>query len=176
MTMTDKPQGDLPESRLEAEEEDTLPAGGRCAICEMAVSECDHLVASIDFRFSELVAGVIFAHERSILDLLEELAVSEPDALKVAGASPVLEYVATLVRDKKEEGHSAGDAIAIHFPHIIAALSYLLQEDEDVAATAIEAESEDDSPIENLWAHDPEWIVQRLIERLQGWIEEVNDA
>jgi hypothetical protein len=174
--MTDKPQGDLPESRLEAEEEDTLPAGGRCAICEMAVSECDHLVASIDLRFSELVAGVIFAHERSILDLLEELAVSEPDALKVAGASPVLEYVATLVRDKKEEGHSAGDAIAIHFPHIIAALSYLLQEDEDVAATAIEAESEDDSPIENLWAQDPEWIVQRLIERLQGWVEEINDA
>ena len=81
MTMTDKPQGDLPESRLEAEEEDTLPAGGRCAICEMAVSECDHLVASIDLRFSELVAGVIFAHERSILDLLEELAVREPDAL-----------------------------------------------------------------------------------------------
>lgn len=176
MPMTDKPQGDLPESRLEAEEEDTLPAGGRCAICEMAVSECDHLVASIDLRFSELVAGVIFAHERSILDLLEELAVSEPDALKVAGASPVLEYVATLVRDKKEEGHSAGDAIAIHFPHIIAALSYLLQEDEDVAATAIEAESEDDSPIENLWAQDPEWIVQRLIERLQGWVEEINDA
>jgi hypothetical protein len=174
--MTDKPQGDLPESRLEAGEEDTLPAGGRCAICEMAVSECDHLVASIDLRFSELVAGVIFAHERSILDLLEELAVSEPDALKVAGASPVLEYVATLVRDKKEEGHSAGDAIAIHFPHIIAALSYLLQEDEDVAATAIEAESEDDSPIENLWAQDPEWIVQRLIERLQGWVEEINDA
>ena len=176
MPMTDKPQGDLPESRLEAAEEDTVPAGGRCAICEMAVSECDHLVASIDLRFSELVAGVIFAHERSILDLLEELAVSEPDALKVAGASPVLEYVATLVRDKKEEGHSAGDAIAIHFPHIIAALSYLLQEDEDVAATAIEAESEDDSPIENLWAQDPEWIVQRLIERLQGWVEEINDA
>jgi len=168
MPTPDNPQGDLPENRLEAEEEDTVPAGGRCAICEMAVSECDHLVASIDVRFSELVAGAIFAHERSILDLLEELAASDPDALKVAGASPVLEYVATLVRDKKDEGHSAGDAIAIHFPHIMAA--------EDVAATAIEADSEDDSPIENLWAQDPEWIVERLIERLQGWAEEINEG
>jgi hypothetical protein len=78
MPTPDNPQGDLPESRLEAEEEDRVPAGGRCAICEMAVSECDHLVASIDVRFSELVAGAIFAHERTILDLLEELAASDP--------------------------------------------------------------------------------------------------
>jgi len=176
MPMTDNPQGDLPESRLETEEEDEVPAGGRCAICEMPVSECDHLVASIDVRFSELIAGAIFAHDRTILDLLEELAASDPDALKVAGASPVLEYVATLVRDKKDEGHSAGEAIAMYFPHIMAALSYLLQEDEDVAATAIEADSEDDSPIENLWAQDPEWIVERLIARLQGWTEDINEG
>lgn len=176
MPTPDNPQGDLPENRLEAEEEERVPAGGRCAICEMPVSECDHLVASIDVRFSELVAGAIFAHERTILDLLEELAASDPDALKVAGASPVLEYVATLVRDKKDEGHSAGDAIAIHSPHIMASLSYLLQEDEDVTATSIDADSEDDSSIENLWAQDPEWIVERLIGRLQEWTEEINEG
>jgi len=176
MPMTDNPQGDRPESRLEAEEEDEVPAGGRCTICEMPVSECDHLVAAIDVRFSELIAGAMFAHDRTILDLLEELATSEPDALKLAGASPVLEYVATLVRDKKDEGHGSGEAIAMHFPHIMAALSYLLQEDGDVEATTIEADSEDDSPIENLWAQDPEWIVERLIERLQGWAAEINEG
>jgi hypothetical protein len=176
MPTPNNPQDDLPEDRPEAHEDDLVPAGGRCAICEMAVSECDHLVASIDVRFSELVAGAIFAHERTILDLLEELAASDPDALKVAGASPVLEYVATLIRDKKDEGHSAGDAIAINFPHIMAALSYLLQEDEDVTATSIDADSEDDSSIENLWAQDPEWIVERLIGRLQEWTEEINEG
>ena len=175
MPMPDKPQADFPEDQPDAED-DLVPAGGRCPICGRAVSECDHLVASIDLRFSELVAGAMFTHERTILDLLEELAASDPDALKVAGASPVLEYVAGLVRDQTDEGASAGDAVANHLPHIMAALSYLLQEDEDVTATAIEADSEDDSSIENLWAEDPEWIVERLIERLQGWVAELDDA
>ena len=102
--------------------------------------------------------------------------ISLPTAGGLQFCNSVLEYVATLVRDKKDEGVSAGDAIAMHFPHIMASLSYLLQEDEDVEATTIEADSEDDSSIENLWAQDPEWIVERLIERLQGWVAEIDEG
>ena len=174
MPAPENPRGNFPDG-LPDEEDSEVFAGGRCPICEMLMNECDHLVASIDATYSELVAGAIFAHERTILDLLEELAARDPDALKVAGAGPVLEYVATLVRDEMEQGASSGDAVAIHFPKIISALSYMLQEDEDVTATVIDADSEDDSSIENLWAQEPEWIVEQLIERLQGLAEELDE-
>ena len=170
------PEGGLPEDRPEEEEDDDeVPAGGRCPICELQAGECDHLVASIDLTYSEFVAGAIFAHERVLLDLLEHLAASDPDALKVAGAGPVLEHVATLVKAETEEGASAGDAVAIHFPQIMAALSHLLQENEDVTVTEVDAVSRDDSSVENLWAREPEWIVERLIERLEEWAEEVDE-
>ena len=170
------PEDDRPEDRPEDDEEDDeVPAGGRCPICELLAGECDHLVASIDLTYSEFVAGAIFAHERVILDLLEHLAASDPDALKAAGAGPVLEHVATLVTSETEEGASPGDATAIYYPQIMAALSHILQEDEDVTATGIDAATGEDSTVENLWAQEPEWIVERLIERLQGLVEEVDD-
>ncbi len=156
------------------EEDDEVPAGGRCPICELQAGECDHLVASINLTYAEIVAGAAFVHERVILDLLEHLAASDPDALKVAGAGPVLEHVATLVKAETEDGASAGDAVAIHFPQIMAAMSQLLQEDGDVTATEIDAASGPDSSVENLWSQDPEGIVERLIERLEELVEEVD--
>lgn len=173
MPAPENPDDDLPESPEDDEDEEEVAAGGRCPICGMLAGECDHLVASIDLTFSELVAGAMFAHERVILDLLEQLVASDPDALKVAGAGPVLEQVATLVRDETEEGASTGDALAIYHPQILAALSHLLREDEDVTATNVEAASGND--VENLWARDPEWIVERLVERLQGFVDEVEE-
>ncbi|MBI3527256.1 MAG: hypothetical protein HY067_04735 [Betaproteobacteria bacterium] len=171
------PEDDLPEDQPEDEDEDDEgPAGGHCPICELLAGECDHLVASIDLTYSEFVAGAIFVHERELLDLLEHLAASDPDALKMAGAGPVLEHVATLVKAETEAGASAGDAVAIHFPRIMAAASQLLQEDEDVTVTEIDAASEDHSAVENLWAQEPEWIIERLIERLEGLVEEVDEG
>jgi hypothetical protein len=156
------------------EEDDEVPAGGRCPICELQAGECDHLVASINRTYAEIVAGAAFVHERVILDLLEHLAASDPDALKVAGAGPVLEHVATLVKAETEDGASSGDAVAIHFPQIMAAISQLLQEDGEVTVTDIDAAPGDDSSVENLWSQDPEGIVERLIERLEELVEEVD--
>lgn len=169
------PADDLPEDqRGDEEEDDEVPAGGRCPICELLAGECDHLVASIDLTYSEFVAGAIFARERVVLDLLEHLAACDPDSLKVAGAGPLLEHVAALVKAETDEGASTGDAVAIYFPKIMAAISQLLQEDEDVTATEIDSASGDDSSVENLWAQEPEWIVDRLIERLEGLVDEVD--
>ena len=176
MPAPENPEDDFLEDPLDDDEdEEEVAAGGRCPICEMLAGECDHLVASIDLTYAEFVAGAIFAHERVILDLLEHLAASDPDALKVAGAGPVLEQVATLVRSETEEGASAGDAVAIYYPQIMAALSHMLQEEEDVTATGIDAASGEDSSVENLWAQEPELIVERLIERLQGLADEIGE-
>src|SRR5258708_36058609 len=170
------PDDNLAEKRRDDEDDDDDGAAGRrCPICEMLAGECDHLVASIDITYSEFVAGAIFAHERVILDLLEHLAASDPDALKAAGAGPVLEHLATLVRDETEEGASTGDAITIYYPQLMAALSHLLQDDENVTATEIDAPSDEESSVENLWAKEPEWIVERLIERLEELVEEVDE-
>lgn len=154
------------------EDEDGVAAGGRCPICEEAAGDCDHLVASIDLAFSEVTAGALFAHERRVLDLLEQLCAGDPDVLKAAGAGPVLEHVATLVRDEIEQGASPGDALSIYTPQIVAALSLLLQEDEGVAVTNVDGHS----AIEHVWAEDPEWTVERLVEKLEGLVEEVNEA
>jgi hypothetical protein len=173
----ENPEDDLSEDPPEEDDEDDEDgaAGERCPVCEMLMGECDHLVASIDLTYAEFVAGAIFAHEREILDLLEQLAASDPDALKVAGAGPVLEHVATLVRAEMEDGASAGDAVSIHYPRLMAALSHMLQEEEDVTVTGIDAASEEDSSVENLWSREPEWIVDRLIERLQGLADEIEE-
>jgi hypothetical protein len=176
MPAPENPDDDVPEEPPEDDEdEEEAAAGGRCPICAMLPGECDHLVASIDLTYAEFVAGAIFAHERVILDLLEHLVASDPDALKVAGAGPVLEHVATLVRSETEEGASAGDAVAIYYPQIMAALSHMLQEEEDISATGIDAPAGEDSSVENLWAQEPELIVARLIERLQELVDEVDD-
>ena len=177
MSAAENPEDDFlddPSKDDDEEDEEEGEVGGRCPICEMLAGECDHLVASIDLTYSEFVAGAIFAHERVILDLLEHLVTSDPDALKVAGAGPALEHVATLVKGEMEEGASAGDAVAIHYPQIMAALSHILQDEEDVTATGIDAASADDSSVENLWAQEPEWIVERMIERLQELADEVD--
>ena len=177
MPAPENPDDDFPEDEPEDDEDEQAGAGGgRCPICEMLAGECDHLVASIDLTYAEFVAGAIFAHERVIRDLLERLAASDPDALKVAGAGPVLEHVATLVRSETQEGAGTGDAVAIYYPQIMAALSHMLQEEEDVTATVIDAASGEDSSVENLWAEKPEWIVARLIERLQGLVDEVDEG
>ena len=176
MSGAESPEDDLSEDPSDEDDDDEGAAGERCPVCDMLVGECDHLVASIDLTYAEFVAGAIFAHERVILDLLEQLAASDPDALKVAGAGPVLEHVATLVRAEMEEGASAGDAVSIHYPRLMAALSHMLQEEEDVTVTAIDATSEEDSSVENLWSREPERIVGQLIERLQGFVDEVEEG
>jgi hypothetical protein len=170
------PDDDLPEDDLAQDEDDEEQAAGRCPLCEMLAGECDHLVASIDLTYSELVAGAIFAHERMVLDLMEHLVLGDPEALKAAGAGPALEQVAALVKAETEDGASPGDAVSMHYPQLMGALSHMLQEDEDVAATAIDAPSEEDSAVEHLWARQPEWIVDRLIERLERVTEEVDQA
>ena len=176
MPTPESPDEDLPENPEDDDDEDKGAAGGRCPICELLAGECDHLVASIDLTYSEFIAGAIFARERVILELLEHLCSSDPDALKVAGAGPVLEHVATLVRDEIAEGASPGDAVSIYLPQILAAVSLVLQEDEDVTVTNVDADSGDDSAIENLWAQDPEGIVERLIERLEELVDEIEDG
>ena len=175
MPTPESPDEDLPENPEDDDDEDKGAAGGSCPICELLAGECDHLVASIDLTYSEFIAGAIFARERVILDLLEHLCSSDPDALKVAGAGPVLEHVATLVRDEIAEGASPGDAVSIYLPQILAAVSLVLQEDEDVTVTNVDADSGDDSAVENLWAQDPEGIVERLIERLEELVDEIED-
>jgi hypothetical protein len=176
MSAPENPEDDLFDDPAEDDEEEEGAAGARCPICEMLAGECDHLVASIDLTYSEFIAGAIFAHERVVLDLLEQLAVCDPDALKVAGAGPALEHVATLVKDETEEGATPGDAVSIYYPQIMAAVSHMLQEDEDVTATGVDAPSGDDSSVENFWAREPEFIVERLIERLQGFVDEVEES
>lgn len=166
---------DDPAKDDEEDEEEEGVAGGRCPICEMLAGECDHLVASIDLTYAEFVAGAVFAHERVILDLLERLVASDPDALKVAGAGPVLEQVATLIRSEMDDGATAGDAVSIHYPQVMAALSYILQEEEDVTVTGTDTASGDDSSVVNFWAQEPEWIVERVIERFQGLVEEIDE-
>lgn len=154
------------------DDEEDVAAGGRCPICEEAAGDCDHLVASIDLTYAEIAAGALFAHERTALDALEYLCSCEPDALKTAGAGPVLEHVAALVRDELAEGASPGDALSIFTPQILAALSLLLQEDEGVTVTNVDAEAS----IEHLWAEEPEGTVERLVERLQELVAEVDEV
>lgn len=172
--MTRTPERDRRNAPLEHDESDDIPTGGLCPICELGLGECDHLLASINLTYSEIVAGAIFAHERTILDLLAHLAASDPDALKVAGAGPLLEHLATLVGDETQQGASTGEALAACHAQMMAALSHLLQEEEDVSVTSIEGDDGDDSAVENLWAQRPEHIVDRMIERLQDLVEEVD--
>jgi hypothetical protein len=172
MSAMSEPPDELRED-LSEDEDDEIPEGSSCPICELPAGDCDHLVAAIDLTYSELISGAIFAHQGTILDLLEQLAASDPEALKAAGTGPALENLAALIQGETEEGASAGDAIAMHYPHILAVLSHLLQDDGDVEVTLIDADTEEESSVENLWAQDPEWAVQRLIERLEEWAREV---
>jgi hypothetical protein len=55
----------------------------------------------------------------------------------------------------------------------MAALSYMLQEDGDVTVTDVDAARGEGSSFEHLWAEDPEWVVERLIERLHAVADDV---
>jgi hypothetical protein len=74
-----------------------------------------------------------------------------------------------------DEGATAGDAVSIHYSQVMAALSHILQEEEDVTVTGTDAASDDDSSVVNFWAQEPEWIVERVIERFQGLVEEIDE-
>ena len=160
---------------VEAEDDDT-PIGDRCPVCELPAGECDHLVASLDLTYSEIIAGAIFAYERDVLDLLEHLAGSDPDSLKAAGAGPELEYLASLVKAETDEGEGIGDAVSMHYPELIAVLSHTLQEDNDVLATTVDSDSEEDSSLENLWAKEPEPIVRRLLDHYRSLADTVDET
>ncbi|HVY07760.1 MAG TPA: hypothetical protein VHB46_17420 [Burkholderiales bacterium] len=155
-------------SLSQPDDDEDFPSGDRCPVCELRAGECDHLVVSLDLTYSEIVSGALFAQERETLDLLEHLAASDPEALKAAGAGPDLEYLATLVQSQVQEGAGTGDAVSIHYPELIATLSHNLQEDGDVLATTVDSDSEEDSSIENLWAKDPEPVVEHLIARYRA--------
>jgi hypothetical protein len=173
--MAETPEKNLRAQRPRDEEEpDDAQAVGRCPICEHEAGECDHLLASIDLTYSEIVAGALFAQAGAILDLMEYLAARDTDDLKVAGAGPILEFLATLVRDEMEAGAGAGDALAVIHPQIIAAVSQILQEDDDVTAIVMDPEDTDDSAVENLWAVRPERIVGQLAARLEELADELN--
>lgn len=162
-------------SRPDEIEDDEGVAQDICPICESREGECDHLVASIDRTFSELTAGAIFAHERVVLDLLERLAAREPDLLKAAGAGPELENVATIVAAEMGEGLSAGDAVSMHLPLILAALGCMLQEQGDVTITDVDAAPGEGSSRENFWAEESERVVEGLIARLQEIADDSED-
>jgi hypothetical protein len=148
-------------------DDDEASAKDLCPICEAPEGECDHLVASIDRTYSELTAGAIFSHERIVLDLLERMAAREPDLLKAAGAGSELENVATIIAAEMEEGMGAGEAVSMHLPLLLSALGCMLQEQGDVMITDVDASKGEGSSRENFWAEDPEWIVERLLARLQ---------
>ncbi|HEX4984553.1 MAG TPA: hypothetical protein VFV71_00645 [Burkholderiales bacterium] len=147
-----------------------------CPLCDRPEGECDHLVAALDLTYSEVAAGAAFAHERELLDLVEHLAGCDPEAIKVAGGGAELEYLASLVRAEVRQSTSVGDAISIHYPEVIAALSHVLQDDGEVVTTTADSDSEEDSSMEYLWAKDPEPVVLRLVERLRELADTVEDA
>ena len=73
-----------------------------------------------------------------------------------------------------QSGHSGGSLNAIpgvdfsRYPQIMAALSHLLQEDEEVIASAVEAPATAASTVEIFWARVAEWAAERSIDPLAG--------
>jgi len=170
------PDDDIPEDEDEDfEVEEEIAEGEHCPICDSPEGECEHLLAAIDRTYSEIESGAIFAHERTVLDMIERLVAQGPDALKTAGAGHALVQAATLVEADVEGGMSMGDAVSTNFPHLIEALCSTLEEDGDVTVTEGEVnEGTDESwSYVNLWTEDAEGAVERLIDRLQGLLDEL---
>jgi hypothetical protein len=149
------------------------PPLGTCPICERPAGDCDHLVASIDRTFSEIIGGALFARSHDILGMMERLVAIDPEALEAAGAGPALEHVAAIVAAEVDEGESPGDALAANALPMLAALSYMLQEGGDVELTEGDEGPGEVPSFEALWSEAPEAVVDRLAERLQALVDAV---
>lgn len=171
---TSNSDGEFDGDEFEDDEFESNARADCCTICESSAGECDHLVVSIDRTFSEIVAGALFAHERDIRVILEGLVSLGPELLQDIGAGPALEQVADSVASDIAEGLESGDALANNYPRLLGALSYMLQDDGDVSVS--ESDIDDvpgqTSSFENLWADEPEGVVERLIERLHALVED----
>ena len=170
----DDEDADDKEPEFDPGDDDEVEPSDNCPVCDAALDDCDHLVASIDHTFSEIASGTIFAHEREIFDLLEHLATRTPDELKAAGGGPALAQVASLVEGDMAEGMSTGDAVSNQYPALFEALRHILEEAGDVMVTETEVidASGEDRTFSNVWSEDPQGVVDRLIERL----EELSEA
>ncbi len=170
------PDDDIPEDEDEEfEGEEEADDEERCPICDSPAGECDHLVAAIDEGFSEIESGVIFAQERTILDMMERLVTKGPKALKSAGANPALVQAAAFVEADVKGGMTMGDAVSTNFPHLIEALRATLEDEGDLTVTESESQegTQEPSTYVNFWSEDAEGVVDRLIERLQTLEEEL---
>lgn len=171
------PDNDIPEDEdedFDAEDED-LAAVEHCPICDVPEGECDHLLASIDLTFCEIDGGTVFAHERTILDMMERLVTVGPDALKVAGASPALAQAAALVETEAQGGMSMGDAVSNNYPQLVEALRAMLEEDGEVTVTEGETDesSSESRAYAKLWSEDADGVVARVTDRLQGLLDDL---
>ena len=170
------PDDDIPEDEDEDyESEEEAAEVEHCPICDSAKGECDHLLAAIDLTFYEIGGGTIFAHERTILDMMERLVAVGSDALKVAGASPALAQAAAFVESDAQGGMSMGDAVSNNYPQLVEALCTLLEEDGDVTVTEGETDesSSESRAYANLWSEDADGVVARLTQRLQRLLDEL---
>ncbi len=163
---------------LASQRDDDIPGNGepplgRCPFCGQAAGECDHLVAAIDRSFAEVIGGALFAQSGQVLEMMARLVCVEPETLEQIGAGPALEHVASIVANDIELGESPGEAVAANALPIMAALSYMLQEDGEVLLTESEEGPGEVPSYENLWASAPEAVVERLVERLQELVNEV---
>lgn len=161
MSTPEKPNNDTPGT------EDPPPLG-HCPICERASGQCDHLVAAIDRTFAEITAGAMFAQAHEIIGMMQQLVAVDAEVLRSIGAGPALEHVAGIVASHLEEGESLGDALAANMLPIMAALSYMLQEDGKVVISEGEEGPGEVPSFENLWAETPELVVDSLTVRLEG--------
>lgn len=152
------------------------PPLGHCPICERPTGKCDHLVATIDRTFSEIIGGAMFAQAHEIATMMEQLAGTDPEVLDAIGAGPALEHVSAIVAAMVDEGESPSDALAACALPIMAALSYMLQEDGEVELSEGEEGPGEVPSFESLWAQAPDAVVERIVERLQGLVDQVEDA
>lgn len=151
------------------------PPLGYCPICERPSGECDHLVATIDRSYSEIVGGAMFAQAQEIVDMMGRLCATDPEVLEEIGAGPALEHVAAIVAGMVDEGESPGDALATCALPILAALSYMLQEDGEVELSEGEEGPGEIPSFESLWANAPEAVIGRIVERLR-WLLDMAEA
>jgi hypothetical protein len=142
------------------------PPLGCCPICNRPAGECDHLVAAIDRTFAEITSGALFVHTEEVIGMMHQLIAVGPEILRSIGSGPALQHVASIVTGDMEEGTSLGDALAANSLPIIAALSYMLQEDDEVLISEGEEGPGGAPSFENLWAEAPERVVDRLAVRL----------
>lgn len=169
MPIADDPDHDTAEA-------ENPPPLGYCPICERPSGECDHLVATIDRSYSEIVGGAMFAHAQEIVDMMGRLCTTKPEVLEDIGVGPALEHVAAIIAGIVDEGESPGDALAACALPMLAALSYMLQEDSEVELTEGEEGLGEIPSFESIWAVAPEAVVERFVERLHGLLEMIEDV